>query len=268
MSAGLVPSINKSETTSGAEPICIDRVQSRCTRLRKNLGVAAKWLSQSGFTPWMLTFTYRDGVEWEPKHVSEALAHLRKWLKRAHGCSLRYVWVMETKARKSGAEVGRIKPHYHVVVWVPAQVTEFDLHMDERGYWPHGLTNAVRAKAAVRYVMKYASKFDNEGAFPRGARCYGVGGLGDVGGRVRRWINWPAFVQARASINCDFRRRVGGGWINRDTGELWPSEWGLAFRTASHTVCRRIHDHGRPIDAWGPFSFTYSGGVAASASLH
>lgn len=266
MSVGLVTSINNVNTLN-VDPLCIDRVQARCTRLRKNLGVAAKWLSQSGQTAWMLTFTYRDGVEWEPSHVREALQRLRVWLRRAHGAQLRYVWVMETKARKSGTEVGRIKPHFHVVVWMPGQVTADDLMMDARGYWVHGLTNTVKAKAAVRYVMKYASKFDNEGSFPKGARCYGVGGLGDVGGRIRRWINWPAFVQARASIKCDFRRRVGGGWINRNTGDWWPSEWGIAFLTSAHTVVRRIHDHGRPLDAWGPFSFANAGGVAALSCL-
>jgi hypothetical protein len=267
MTPGLVPSINKSN--DDADPVCIDRVQARCTRLRKNLGVAAKWLSQSGFRAWMLTFTYRDDTPWSPKHVSEALQRLRVWLKRSHGCSLRYVWVMETKARKSGSHVGQVREHYHVVVWVPHEVTKDDLAMDSRGYWPHGMTNTVQAKAAVRYVMKYASKFDNEGAFPKGARCYGIGGMGDVGGRVRRWINWPAFVQARASINCNFRRRVGGGWVDGATGEWWPAEWGFAFRTAHHSVIRRIHDHGRPIDAAGPFSFIpNSGGVAAPVSLH
>lgn len=217
----------------------------------------------------MLTFTYRDGVAWEPSHVRDALQRLRVWLKRTHGCGLRYVWVMETQARKSGRHVGEVREHYHCVVWVPSQVTKFDLHMDARGYWPHGWSNAVKAKAAVRYVMKYASKFDNEGAFPKGARCYGIGGMGDVGGRVRRWVNWPAFVQARAAITDDFRRRVGGGWIDCSTGELFASEWGMAFRTARHSVLVRLHDHGRPLDVGGPFNWiSNTGGAAAPAYLH
>jgi hypothetical protein len=268
VSAGLVPSINNVNTFIG-ERFNVDKVQTRCTRLRKNLGVAAKWLSQSGFTPWMLTFTYRDGVEWEASHVREALQRLRVWLRREHGVPLRYVWVMETKARKSGAEVGRIKPHYHVVVWVPVQVQQEQLRMDERGFWLHGMTNAVKAKAAVRYVMKYASKFDNEGAFPKGARCYGIGGMGDTGGRIRRWINWPSFVQARASITDRFARCKGGGWVNRDTGEWWPSEYGLTLMTRTHTAVVRIHDHGRPLDAAGPFNWlSNTGGAAVPASLH
>lgn len=251
---GLVPSINKWETS--LDGFVVDKLQARCTRLRKNLGIAAKWLSQSGFRAWMLTFTYRDGCEWNSRHVSDALMGLRKWLKRAYNARLRYVWVMETKARKSGAEEGRVREHYHVVVWVPMQVTADDLKLDERGYWPHGMTNAKKAKAAVRYVMKYASKFDNEGAFPKGARCYGIGGMDDVGGSVRRWVNWPAFVQARAAITDTWRRRVGGGWIDLSTGEWLPSEFGLVYTTRTQTAIVRLHDHGRPIaDVAGPFSW-------------
>jgi hypothetical protein len=264
---GLVPSINNVNTFQ--DGFVVDKLQARCTRLRKNLGVAAKWLSQSGFQPWMLTFTYRDGVEWQPCHVRDALQRLRVWLKRAYSVSLRYVWVMETKARKSGVDEGRVREHYHVGVWVPVQVSQEDLMLDARGMWSNGMTNAVKAKAAVRYVMKYASKFDNEGAFPKGARCYGIGGMGDVGGRIRRWINWPAFVQARAAITDSFARCVGGGWINRDTGEWWPSEFGLAYTTRTASAVVRLHDHGRPLDTSGPFNWIPNpGGVAAPGYFH
>lgn len=253
---GLVPSINNVNTFNAKlDGFEVDKLESRCVRLRKNLGIAAKWLSQDGCQAWMLTFTYKDGVAWEPSHMRESLNRLRVWLKRAHNARLRYVWVMETKARKTGLEVGQVKPHYHVVVWMPRGVSIDDLKMDERGYWTHGLTNVVKAKAAVRYVMKYASKFDNEGAFPRGARCYGIGGLDDVGRRVRRWVNWPSFVQARASVADDFRRRVGGGWIDASSGEWWPSEFGLVYSTRQKTAVVRLHNHGRPIDASGPFNW-------------
>jgi hypothetical protein len=267
--AGLVTSINNVNTLS-LNGFAVDKLQSRCTRLRKNLGIAAKWLSQSGFQPWMLTFTYRDGVDWQPSHVRDALQRLRVWLKRAYRTRLRYVWVMETKRRKSGSHVGDSKPHYHCVVWVPVQVTRDDLKLDQRGFWNHGMTNAEKAVAAVRYVMKYASKFDNEGAFPNGARCYGIGGLDDVGGSIRRWINWPTFVQARAAITDSYGRASGGGWINRATGEWWPSEFGLVYSTVRQTAVLRIHDHGRPIaDVAGPYSWIpNSGGVAALVYLH
>lgn len=252
-SAGLVPSINNVKTL--ADWISVDKVQARCTRLRKNLGVAAKWLSQGGGIPYMLTFTYRRVDDWDTCHVRDALRHLRMWLKRAYGWRLRYLWVMETAKRKSGDQIGQSAPHYHVVVWVPVQVSRDALKFDDTGWWPHGLTNVVKAVAPVRYVMKYASKFDNVGAFPKGARIYGIGGMDVDGARCRRWVNWPSFVQGLASVSCAFRRAVGGGWIDGSTGEFWPSEWGLSFRDRTRAVLVRLHEHARLISASGPFNW-------------
>jgi hypothetical protein len=211
----------------------------------------------------MLTLTYRDGVAWEPRHVSEALRRLRMDVQNRTGQRLHYLWVMETKARKSGAYVGTIREHYHVVVWVPFGVRSDELKLDERGYWPHGMTQAVKARAPVRYVMKYASKFDNEGSFPKGARCYGVGGLDDAGRRIRRWINWPAFLQGRASVDEPWRRAAGGGWVNRETGEWLPSEYGLSGIGKFYVRVVRILEHERFVDAGGPFSWI-GGGVAGA----
>lgn len=255
---GLVPSINKSEMTfqppfGGAETVEVDRVRARCTRFRKNLGVGAKLLSNAGpRQPWMLTLTYADATAWTPKHVAVALDLMRKWAHR-QGFKLRYLWVMETVARKSGDQVGMVAPHYHLVVWLPHGVS--CPPMDAMGWWPHGLTNTVKAKAPVRYVMKYASKFDNAGDFPKGARIYGMGGLTDSDRRIRRWINWPRFVQGNASVSCTWRRATGGGWLDASTGELWPSEWGLVSLNSTCTRLVRLRTHARAIQADGPFSW-------------
>jgi len=246
-----------------AEVITIDTVEARCTRLRKNLGVAAKWLSQGEGHAWMLTLTYRDDVEWSPGHVKACIAHLRKWVARTYGGALRYVWVMETKARLSGGRKGEFRPHYHVVVWLPKGVHASSLHLDEKGWWPHGMTNVVLAVAPVRYVMKYASKFDSKDSFPKGARCYGVGGMGSVGRRCRTWINRPRFVQARADIFTRVRRAVGGGW---DIGGThYASEWALAGRGGSLARLVRVVTHPPTgIQPDGPFSFLRAGSAAAA----
>jgi len=231
----------------------VDHVKARCTRLRKNLGVAAKWLSKGVGQAWMLTLTYRGVNDWKPSHVREALAHLRKWLKRSYGWSLRYLWVMELQKR--GA------PHYHVVVWLPRECQASDLHMDSRGWWPHGMTNAVQAVAPVRYVMKYVSKFDSPDAFPKGARCYGIGGLDVVGARCRRWINWPSFVQARADVSTPVARATGGGWVV--AGARYASEWGLSAIGRGYTRLVRLCTHPPTgIQPVGPYSFL-PGGAAA-----
>lgn len=277
--AGLVPSINNgktvfrpgatgpaalvtardrfSEVVSGrleAETITVDHLQARCTRLRKNLGVAAKWLSQGDGQAWMLTFTYRDDVEWKASHVKEALRHLRLWLDRTYGLRLRYLWVMETKARLSGDRKGEFRPHYHCVVWLPKSVHARDLHLDARGWWPHGMTNAVMAIAPVRYVMKYASKFDSKGAFPKGARCYGIGGMDSAGRSCRRWVNWPTFVQARADVRTKVARRPGGGWLVAGVG--YASEWTACAHALGATRLARVCTHPPTgIEPVGPFSF-------------
>lgn len=258
---GLVPSINNGKPCfvppfAGAETVEVDRVLSRCTRLRKNLGVAAKLLSNAGpRQPWMLTLTYADATAWRPDHAKEAIRHLRQWAHR-QGFALRYLWVMETAARKSGDQLGMVAPHYHLVVWLPHGVS--CPPMDVMGWWTHGLTNTVKAKAPVRYVMKYASKFDNAGDFPKGARIYGMGGLTDSDRRIRRWINWPRFVQGNASVSCSWRRATGGGWLDESTGELWPSEWGLVSLDRSCTRLVRLRTHTRAIQSDGPFSWVKS----------
>lgn len=253
--AGLVPSINNGET-GFVESMKIDHTQARCTRLRKNLGVAAKWLAKGAGQAWMLTCTYRDVDGWKPDHIKQCLQNLRKWLQREHGWTLRYLWVMELQKR--GA------PHYHVVVWVPRGVVARDLHVDARGWWLHGMTNAVKAVAPVRYVMKYVSKFDSPESFPKGARCYGIGGLDLAGARCRRWINWPSFVQARASVNCPVRRPRGGGWIVGGAGEWFPSEWGMSSIGRGYTRLVRLFTHPPTgLTPAGPFSWLTAGAAAA-----
>lgn len=252
---GLVTSINKGETSplTGFE---IDKLKTRCTRLRKNLGIAAKALSRGTGTPWMLTLTYRRVGQWKPSQIKDMLQNLRKWAKRAFKWTLQYLWVMESKKRLSGPDKGQDVPHYHLVVWLPVQVQKGQLFLDVRGWWPHGHTQALKVVAPVRYVMKYTSKFDSESDFPKGARCYGIGGLDAAYRSVRRWINWPAFVQARASVADSFSRQVGGGWIDRATGQWWPSEYGLSWSNKKRTAVVRLHDHGRPLaDVHGPYNW-------------
>lgn len=185
--------------------------------------------------------------------------HLRKWANR-RGFKLRYLWVMETQTRKSGDQIGQSAPHYHLVVWLP--FGEELPHLDSQGWWPHGLTNAVKAVAPVRYVMKYASKFDSTGSFPKGARIYGIGGLTPDQRHMRRWVNWPAFVQANASYKCRWTRSAGGGWLDHSTGEIWASEWGLVSINRTHTRLMRLRTHPRPHQPSGPYSWLQSRGLS------
>lgn len=193
----------------------------------------------------MLTLTYRDGRDWRPKHVSELLKRMREWM-RARNVAMRYVWVAELQKR------GVI--HYHLAFWLPYG---FKVPMpDLCGWWPHGSTRIELARNAVPYLMKYLSKgSDKAGCWrlPQGARMYGVGGIDHALRRARRWLGLPAFVRARASHLCDWKRAPGGGWVDPD-GVIWASEWARA-RCGPFLAFERLHDHGRPFAADGPFSW-------------
>jgi hypothetical protein len=215
----------------------------------------------------MLTLTYRSGAAWEPQHVADFIRRFRKWCDRqAFEC--RYVWVAELQDGKRGAGVGagRMALHYHVVVWLPAAA--YVPHPDREGWWPHGSTRVDRARGAVQYLLHYLKKGDyaNFVAFPRGARAFGVGGLGSVFRAARAWLSLPAAVQARASITDKWRRATGGGWLS-PTGDWLPSEWQRVVVAGKASLVRLL-DLGRPFPADGPYSaWAPASGVACGGAL-
>jgi hypothetical protein len=237
--------------------ITIDRAQARVTRLRKGVGVGSKALLNLADKPStnnvMVTLTYRgDNDDWRPRHVSDYVRRVREWFKdRCPSEKLRYVWVAELQQR------GVI--HYHAVFFLPEGVSM--PRADKRGWWPHGMTNTLKATAPVAYLMKYASKVESKtvGGFPRGARIYGLGGLSSVGAALKRWCLWPAYVQGNASVNDAFKPAEGGGYLNAETGVFLRSEFAptgggfssfIRVRPASLAFDER--EGGRPV---GPFSW-------------
>ena len=242
--------------------ITIDRAQARVTRLRKGVGVGAKCLLNLGEgraeNNVMVTLTYdtnRPGIEavghsyWKPRHVSDYIRAVRAWFaKRCPGQRLRYVWVAELQKR------GVL--HYHAVFFLPAGVSM--PRADKRGWWPHGMTNTLKATAPVAYLMKYASKADSKaiGGFPHGSRIYGIGGLDAPGAAFKRWVLWPAYVQGNASVADRFRPAPGGGFIDASTGVLLQSEYAPTGGGFSSFI--RIRTTPRTIEACGPFSWAPS----------
>jgi hypothetical protein len=224
--------------------------EMRYKRLRKNIGVAAKLHSvaitggKKYFNVCMVTLTYERDT-WAANHVRDYLTHVRKWLMRRCGRQLQYVWVAEMQKRDV--------IHYHALFFLPKGITM--PKADKQGWWPHGSTRTEKAVAPVNYVMKYASKLDSKKGFPNGARTYGIGGLTETDRLSRRWLNLPAFIKARASISDRWDRAVGGGWLERSTGEIWPSEWGVCLVTKIKLSIVRLFDHGRPLDVAGPFEW-------------
>lgn len=259
--AGLV---SVSTTQKAGEVLTIEKDEARFVRLQKNVGVSAKLhmleLRGQRLNVVMVTPTYRPGVCWEASHLASYTDHVRKWYHRLTGEKLRYVWVAEVqdgKRREDG--LGRNVIHYHAIFFLRKGVTM--PKADKQGWWRHGHTNTMRCTNPVAYVMSYAKKQSDVSGLPKGARRYGVGGLERSSRAIRRWINWPGFIQARASVHDDYGRAPGGGWLNRNTGEWWPSEFGLCLTTARQIVVVRLHDHGRPVaNVAGPYSWVQRDG--------
>lgn len=235
-------------SVSGFAP---DPRRSRVARLRRAVGFAARGhlAERRGHRPdqvLMITATYADGVDWEPRHVSAWLGAMREWLRR-RDLPCRYVWVAELTKR------GRL--HYHLALWLPASV--YLPSADASGWWAHGMTRTERARAAVPYLLKYLSKGLDLGDLPKGARMYGVGGLEHSIRRARRWLRMPAFVRQRADIYDDWTSAKGGGWCSPD-GFVVPSEFQRAW-LGDRWGLVRVAEYPQRFKADGPFCWIQRG---------
>lgn len=228
---GLVP-----YKTSGTEApkkgrvsIEIDPLLARAQRLKKSVITSARLHDEeakaTGFRGawYMLTLTYRNGCNSGPRDISDLLRAMRRYFnvtrsraKRFAGQVFRYLWVGELTQRGV--------PHYHVLIWIPQGM--YFGKVDQRGWWPHGSSQIEKARNAVGYLAKYASKFTSlvAGQFPKGFRTHGCGGLNQESKRELRY--WKAPVSAREVLGAaaDIRKALGG-WFDKLTGEFWPSPW-------------------------------------------
>lgn len=229
-SLGLVPS-----TTSDTRRVSIelDPNRIRAQRLKKSVITSARLHDEEAKKGsfrgkwYMLTTTYADGSDCSPRDVSELLKRMRGYFNRVVRLKyrsfrpvFRYLWVGELQKR--------LVPHYHILIWIPRGI--FFGKVDHRGWWPHGCTEIAPARNAVGYMAKYASKFcpATAGAFPKGFRTHGVGGLNPESKRELRW--WKSPLDARNALGplADIRKALGG-YVDKLTGEFWPSPWRVIF---------------------------------------
>lgn len=231
-SLGLVPS---STSGPGVQSVTIELDQNRirAMRLRKSITTGARLHDQEAQASsirgawYMLTATYREGSDYGPRDISGLVRAVRRYFHRAARlryrsyCSrFRYLWV--------GELTKRLRPHYHLLIWIPRGI--FLPKADTAGWWPHGMTKIEKARNAVGYLAKYASKFTGAmaAAFPKGFRTHAVGGLNDESKRELRW--WRAPKDARDALGpaADIRK-VQGGYADKRTGVFWPSPWRCFF---------------------------------------
>lgn len=235
--AGLVLSTTSDTTplrgAAAKQIIEIDRLESRSRRCRKSILTGARLHVEEAQASsirgrWaMVTLTYRPGSTPQPRDVTGLVKCIRSYFDRAgrawgwSGHRFRYLWCLElTKA---------LVPHYHLLVWLPKGFTL--PKPDKRGWWKHGSTRIEWARKAVGYLAKYASKFSRDvvEALPKGFRTHAVGGLGAESKRQLRWWKSPTDAREALGVLADIRKRAGG-YLDRVTGQFWPSPWHV-FRT-------------------------------------
>lgn len=211
--AGLVHSVTSVQPNESATWEEVNR-HRRLARLRRCVLSAGSAFREACPRPLfdclMVTLTYRPGVFWRRRHISDYLKTVRAEI--PDGIKLRYIWVMELT--KAGV------PHYHVLLWLPAGVR---LSMPDRsGAWPWGWSRVEKAHAPVGYLMKYASKGSAASVFPRGARIYGCGGLDAEQRLTVRWWMLPRYIRDQVSPQDRVVRAVGGGWRSTVNATWWP----------------------------------------------
>lgn len=242
------PAIGLVHSQTSATPIHLDPVATRLSRLKSGTITAARLhqeqVQKGGFRGrWaFLTLTYADADAWKPRHLPELLDHVRKWLAR-RGHALSYVWVAEIQPGRF-RRTGQAVIHYHCMLWLPRGLTI--PKPDKQGWWKHGSSKVEWARNPVGYMAKYSSKADGPAKFPKGARIHGCGGLrGDQRQEAQYWRR-PRWLRESTAIQDQVRRRVGGGWIDAESGEIFESPWEVIFSGGGVWIKRRDSCGGTP----------------------
>lgn len=242
---GLVSSSTSGKPLGSRVPI--DAKTSRCRRLRRSVKWAAHLHSQprrgQRLRAWMVTLTYADVDGWHARHVSDYLRRMRQWLAVHAGGPLRYTWVAELQKR------GAV--HYHVLVWLPARLA--CPKPDKAGWWRHGMSQRVLSHSPIGYLVKYASKFDSVGEFPKGLRLHGSGGFDPEGREYRHWLALPGWLRQQVGVGIRIDRPAGGGFVVRGTGEWLPSPWRFCH-SAGGGSAYELFRYADPVPATGPYS--------------
>lgn len=229
---------------TSAKPIRLDPVDMRFSKLKRRTITAARLhqeaVQKGGFRGrWaFLTLTYADPDGWRSRHLSDLFDHIRKWLSR-RSRQLAYVWVAEIQLGRF-MRTGDAVIHYHVMLWLPNGLTL--PKPDKRGWWRHGMTKIEWARNPVGYMAKYSSKGDGPAKFPKGARIHGTGGLcGEQRQEASYWRR-PSWLREATTMSDQVRRRVGGGWLNVETGEIFESPWRVVFEGGGVWIYRIDQD--------------------------
>jgi hypothetical protein len=250
--AGLVQSKTSPNQTIEIDLSPSEKAKRRIKKLKRSVYLAGQLhsMSKAGHrppVPWLITLTYdtrgtlgRGAHQWCADHMSKASDAYRRWCQR-YGYTAKYTWVCELQ--------GNGTPHYHLVAWLPHGVNmpKWDKPRRQRkAFWSHGMTETARLKSNVGYLMKYLSKMGEFHRFPKGLRLHGNGGLELDARQIRTWHNMPEWVKNEYGVGEV--KRMRGGLVDMETGEMLPPAYRVAFTRDTLTVTRlretapRAHD--------------------------
>jgi hypothetical protein len=176
----------------------------------------------------LVTLTYAPQSSWDPRHIADYMRALSHYARRER-FRFRYQWVIELTQRGV--------PHYHVLLWVPygRRIPK----PDDSGMWAHGSSRTERARNAVGYLVKYATKGETSSLYslPKGARLFGVGG-GDKSEKLSTHrAGLPMWLLERLPSDARARRVARLGWVCLDTGELHRTPFEVVWFKDDWGVC-------------------------------
>ena len=229
----------------GAGPVLlpVDHVR-RGRRLARGVKAAAilaeRVATPLRWVPWMFTLTYAKPQAWSPLHLSRCLDEFRRWMKAA-GFPLLYVGVAEIQPERL-KRTGYAVVHYHLVVWLPRWMLPPKL--DDCGWWPHGMSQRIRARSPVAYLVAYARKSERGSELmlllPKGCRAHMKGGLGELGRHYTHamrplWLRELVSAEERV-VRVPQVCGAGGGWRSVVSGIVHECPF-VVRRTLQGWVC-------------------------------
>lgn len=191
--------------------------------------------------PLFFTITYRDGVQWESKQISNFIKNYREFVKRKFDKThkLTYIWTAENNKDREYI-------HYHGIIWIPNGL--LPPKPDKKGWWKHGYSNVQRARNPAAYIAKYIGKSNESLKLPKRARTYtiNVRHLMDIS-----YLRCPSWLCYYSKFGDKLQRVIGYGWVNFTTNKCYDSPFeftrqkGLIWKGWLEPAWAAFHRRGR-----------------------
>ncbi len=173
-------------------------------------------------THWPLfgTVTYRDGEQWESKHISNLMDNYRVFIKRNGHPNEKLVYIWTAENHKDRDYI-----HYHYLVWIPNGVLPprpDTTDKTRKPWWPYGRSNVQKARSPAGYMAKYLAKSDEKLKLKSKARRYSINVRSIV---TLDYLKIPSWLAYYCKYGDKIRRVAGWGWVNFTTNRCYDSPY-------------------------------------------